>query len=58
MGLLSRALKRQRNSMVNLRMCSITKVPLLDRSAIFMVDIVVSKDGVTKLLKGLNLLKL
>ena len=31
-----------------------TKVPLLDRSAPFMDDIVVSKDGVIKLLKGLN----
>ena len=32
----------------------ITQVPLLDRSAPFMNDIPVSKDGVTKLLKGLN----
>ena len=31
-----------------------SKVPLLDRSAPFMEDIVVIKDGVTKLLKGLN----
>ena len=31
-----------------------TQVPLLDRSAPFMDNIVVSKDGVTKLLKGLN----
>ena len=31
-----------------------TKVPLLDRSAPFMNDIAVSKDGVIKLLKGLN----
>ena len=31
-----------------------TQVPLLDRSAPFVDDIVVSKDGVTKLLKGLN----
>ena len=31
-----------------------TQVPLLDRSALFMDDIVVSKDGVTKLLKGSN----
>ena len=30
------------------------QVPLLDRSAPFMDNIVVSKDGVTKLLKGLN----
>ena len=43
--------------MVNLRMCSIKmKHPglLLDRSAPFVHDIVVSKDGVIKLLKGLN----
>ena len=31
-----------------------TQVPLLDRSAPFMNDIVISKDGVIKLLKGLN----
>ena len=31
-----------------------TQVPLLDRSATFMNDIAVSKDGVIKLLKGLN----
>ena len=31
-----------------------TQVPHLDRSAPFMDDIVVSKDGVTKLLKGLD----
>ena len=31
-----------------------SKVPLLDRSAPFMDDIVVTKEGVTKLLKGLN----
>ena len=31
-----------------------SQVPLLDRSAPFMNDIVVSKDGVIKLLKGLN----
>ena len=31
-----------------------TQVPLLDRPAPFMNDIVVSKDGVIKLLKGLN----
>ena len=30
------------------------QVPLLDRSASFMEDIVVTKEGVTKLLKGLN----
>ena len=60
--LLRRISKRQRNSVVSLRMCSIkmnhknkhTQVPLLDRSAPFMNDIAVSKDGVIKLLKGLN----
>ena len=31
-----------------------TQVPLLDWSAPFINDIVVSKDGVIKLLKGLN----
>ena len=31
-----------------------TQVPLLDRSEPFMNDIAVSKDGVIKLLKGLN----
>ena len=31
-----------------------SQVPLLDRSVPFMEDIVVTKDGVTKLLKGLN----
>ena len=31
-----------------------TQVPLLDRYAPFMNDIVISKDGVIKLLKGLN----
>ena len=31
-----------------------SQVPLLDRSATFMEDIVVTKEGVTKLLKGLN----
>ena len=31
-----------------------TQVPLLDRSALFMDDIVIYKDGVIKLLKGLN----
>ena len=30
------------------------QVPLLDRSARFMNDIVITKDGVIKLLKGLN----
>ena len=41
--------------MVSLRMCSVKmNTPLLDRSAPFMTDIAVSKDGVIKLLKGLN----
>ena len=31
-----------------------SQVPLLDRSVSFMADIVVTKEGVTKLLKGLN----
>ena len=31
-----------------------SQIPLLDRSAPFMEDIVVTKEGVTKLLKGLN----
>ena len=31
-----------------------SQVPLLDRSAPFMEDIIVTKEGVTKLLKGLN----
>ena len=31
-----------------------SQVPLLDRSAPFMDGIVVTKEGVTKLLKGLN----
>ena len=31
-----------------------SQVPLLDRSALFMEYIVVTKEGVTKLLKGLN----
>ena len=34
-----------------------SKVPLLDRSAPFMDDIVVSKEGVTKLHIDLNLFK-
>ena len=34
-----------------------SKFTLLDRSAPFMEDIVVTKEGVTKLLKGLNPLK-
>ena len=56
MGLLSRILKRQRNLMVNLWMCNKnehTQIPLLDRYAPFM-DNIVSEEGVTKLLKGLN----
>ena len=34
-----------------------SQVPLLDRSVLFMEDIVVTKEGATKLLKGLNPLK-
>ena len=30
------------------------QVPLLDKSALFMEEIIVSKEGVTKLLKGMN----
>ena len=55
--LLSRISKKQRNSIVSLRMYNKnehTQVPLLDRYAPFMNDIAVSKDGVIKLLKGLN----
>ena len=55
--LLSRISKRQRNSMQFTDVFSKnehTQVPLLDRSAPFMNDIAVSKDGVIKLLKGLN----
>ena len=41
--------------MINLRMCLIKmNTTLLDRSAPFMDDLIVSKDGVTKLLNGLN----
>ena len=58
MVLLSRISKRQWNSIVSLRMYSVknehSQVPLLERSAPFMNDIAVSKDGVIKLLKGLN----
>ena len=56
--LFRRTSKRQRHSMVSLRMCSIkkehTQIPLLDRSAPFINDIAVFKVGVIKLLKGLN----
>ena len=31
-----------------------SQIPLLDKSAPFMEDIVVTKEGVTKLLKGMN----
>ena len=52
-------LRRQKNLMVSSRMFSLKvntnrPVPLMDRSAPFMHDIVVTKEGVTKLLKGLN----
>ena len=36
----------------------LSQVPLLNRTAPFMEDIVVSKEGVTELLKGLNPSKL
>ena len=54
--LLSRTSKRQRNSMVSLRMCSIKMNTPRSRfrSAPFLNDIVISKEGVIKLLKGLN----
>ena len=54
--LLSRTSKRQRNGQFTdvFNKNEHTQVPLLDRSAPFMDDIVVSKDGVIKLLKGLN----
>ena len=56
--LLSRTSKRQRNSMVSFtdvfNKNEHTQVPFLDRSAPFMNDIVISKEGVIKLLKGLN----
>ena len=49
-------LRKQVNSTASSRMClpKVNQVPLLDRSAPFMEDIVVTKEGVTKLLKGLN----
>ena len=55
--LLNQILKRLVNSMVSIPMVTKTEhsqVPLLNRKAPFMEDIVVSKEGVTKLLKGLN----
>ena len=58
MGLLSRILKRQRNLMVNLRMCSIKMNTPRSRFWIGLplpwTIFVVSKDGAAKLLKGLN----
>ena len=51
-------LNRLRNLMVSLRMCStkviILRSQFLSRSAPFLDDIVVSNEGVTRLLKGLN----
>ena len=51
-------LRRRKNLMVSSQMfftrSEYKKVPLLDRSTSFMHDIVVTKEGVTKLLKGLN----
>ena len=55
--LLSRTSKRQRNSIQFTDVFNKnehTQVLLLDRSAPFMNDIVISKDGVIKLLNGLN----
>ena len=56
--LLNQILKRLVNSMVSLRIvftkAEHSQVILLNRKAPFMEDIVVSKEGVTKLLKGLN----
>ena len=56
--LLNRNPRKQQKSMVSSLMCSTkseySQVPLLDRSAPFMEDIVVTKEEVTKLLKGLN----
>ena len=54
--------RREMNLMVSSRMCLLKlntntehkQVPLLDRSAPSMQEIVVTKEGVTKLLKGLN----
>ena len=58
MVLLNRNPRKQQNSIVSSQMCSLksehNQVPLLDRSAPFMEDVVVTKEGVTKLLKGLN----
>ena len=59
MVLLNRNPRKQQNSMPDQFTDVFTKseysqVPLVDRSAPFMEDIVVTKEGVTKLLKGLN----
>ena len=57
-GLAESDFKKLVNSTVSLRMCSQktehSQVPLLNRKAPFMEDIVVSKEGVAKLLKGLD----
>ena len=51
-------MRKQQNSMVSSQMCSLNQNTIrslfLDKSAPFMEDIVVTKEGVTKLLKGLN----
>ena len=57
MALLDRNTRKQQNSMVNSQMCSLnpnTIRPIFYRSAHFMEYIVVTKEGVTKLLKDLN----
>ena len=58
MVLLSQTSRRQVNLMVQFTDVFTkpehSQAPLLDRPAPFMEDIVVTKEGVTKLLKGLN----
>ena len=52
---LSRNLSRSKISLKRLRIyIKAINLPLLDRSAAFMEEIVVTKKGVTKFLKGLN----
>ena len=46
--------KRNGSGVAQLESEKYSQVPLLDRSAPFMEDIVATKQGVTKLLKGLN----
>ena len=49
-------LREQVDSMASLRMClpKLNKFPILNRPAPFMEEIVVTKEGVTKLLKGVS----